>query len=277
MTLASSPWRRLAASACLGLIAATAEAATPARVDVVGTEFKMTFPDGRVLTSRDLVGAELTTRTHGALVKVRIDAVEPDPGDPERGAKPSGEVLLHTFSIETVDGRWSNLCEPGPDGRRQGFPLAGRARPDGSIGPGDPGEFTLTCTGGAEGKCIRFGYRPWDRAPEGTPLADAYTACVHLVRADYAGDGQPTTRNGQPIDIYDSFGVQAPAYAADQDFEAGFTKDGAVCVRHVRVKENATLASVAAQAPRLAGRAGEICTEAFARAHGAYLFVRSPP
>jgi hypothetical protein len=39
----------------------------------------------------------------------------------------------------------------------------------------------------------------------------------------------------------------------------------------------ATLASVAACAPRLAGSLGDACTEAFARAHGALLFVRSAP
>jgi hypothetical protein len=45
----------------------------------------------------------------------------------------------------------------------------------------------------------------------------------------------------------------------------------------VRVKENATLHGVEASSPRLAGRVGEICTEAFARNAGAILFVRSPP
>ena len=69
--------------------------------------------------------------------------------------------------------------------------------------------------------------------------------------------------------------MQAPAYA--YEFEAGFAPEGAVCVRHVRVKENATLASVEASAPRLAGRTGAVCDEAEARAEGAILFVRSPP
>ena len=44
----------------------------------------------------------------------------------------------------------------------------------------------------------------------------------------------------------------------------------------VRVKENATLASIEASAPRLPGRTGAVCDEAFDRAHGAILFVRSP-
>jgi len=279
-------WRRRASAlsrATLGSAAVwlaalqPAPGAAPAKVEVVGTQFRMTLVDGRVLASPELVGAKLLTITNGVTVRVRIDGVEPDPGDAASGIKPSAEVWLHTFSVEHSDGTWSNLCEPGPDGRRQGFPLAGHARPDGTIAPGEPGEFTLTCTGGAEGKCVRLGYRPWDNAPDGTPFAGAFTACVHLIRADYAGDGHPTTRNGQPIDIYDSLGVQAPANSPEQEFEAGWTPEGAVCVRHVRVKENATLASVEAQSPRLAGRVGGVCTESFARDAGAILFNRSPP
>jgi hypothetical protein len=48
-------------------------------------------------------------------------------------------------------------------------------------------------------------------------------------------------------------------------------------VRHVRVKENATLARLEAASPRLAGHVGENCTEDYARAAGAILFARSPP
>src|SRR5271166_6738434 len=64
-----------------------------------------------------------------------------------------------------------------------------------------------------------------------------------------------------------------PAY----EFEAGFGPDGAVCVHHVRVKENATLAGVEASSSRLKGRVGETCDEALARQAGALVFVRSPP
>jgi hypothetical protein len=45
----------------------------------------------------------------------------------------------------------------------------------------------------------------------------------------------------------------------------------------VRVKQNTTLAEIAAHSPRLADRVDDVCTADFARAHGAVLFVRSPP
>ncbi|CAN2534331.1 hypothetical+protein [Methylocapsa aurea] len=262
---------------------AFAAAATPLsaaeleRLDVEGTQFKARFSDGRVLSSPDLVGATLTIAKGSGALKIRIDTVERDPGDSARSVAPSEAVMLHGFSVQGPDGEWKNLCDPGPDGRRQGFPVPGRAKGDGTIGPAEPGVFELTCTGGAQGKCVRFGYRPWETRADGASLRDIYNACIRLVRADYSGDGKGTTRNGQPIDIYDFMGVQSPANDPAHEFEAGFSPEGAVCVRHVRVKANTSLEALEAQSPRLRGRTGDRCTEPFARANGAVLFVRSPP
>ncbi len=277
--------RRLGAFAALGVLCATlpafpraaaAEQMTPLSVGAEGTQFEVTLADGRVLRSPQLVGAVLVVAVGAGTIRLRIDAVEPDPGDAAFGIRPSGSVLLHSLSVEDAQGGWSNPCEPGPDGRRQGFPIAGRALADGTIAPAEAGEFALTCTGGAEGKCVRLGYHPWERLPDGAPILPVYNACIHLLRADYAGDGSATTRNGQPIDICDKLGIQSPGNDKAQEFEAGWTAEGAVCVRHVRVKENATLSGIAAHSPRLAGRVGDVCTEAFARAAGAILFDRSP-
>ncbi|MBK6294687.1 MAG: hypothetical protein IPF55_10645 [Rhodoferax sp.] len=65
--------------------------------------------------------------------------------------------------------------------------------------------------------------------------------------------------------------------SAQQDFEAGWGPAGAVCVRHVRVKNNVTLEQLEAHYPALRGRVGVVCTEAFARAQGALVFNRSDP
>jgi hypothetical protein len=64
---------------------------------------------------------------------------------------------------------------------------------------------------------------------------------------------------------------------AAMDFEAGWSAEGAVCVRHTRVKENASLESLVAACPRLKGRVGPSCTEDAARRLGATLFNRSAP
>jgi hypothetical protein len=127
-------------------------------------------------------------------------------------------VAAH-FVGQTADGTWQNLCAPGPDGRRQGFPLAGRPRADGMTEDAEPGVFELVCIRGGQGKCVRFDYRPWPGA--GTDLRDLYNACIRMVRADYCGDGTPTIRDGMQIDVYDDRRVQTPENAPAMDFEAG--------------------------------------------------------
>jgi hypothetical protein len=239
-----------------------------ARVDTEGTQFTVTMPDGRVLHSPDLVGAELRLRS-GPWVRIdAVEKIEETPGSP---------LWLHTFSVQGADGAWTNLCRVGPDGRRAGFPVPGRASSDGTVAEAGPGVFELTCTGGAQAKCVRFGYRPWDVGPDGQTRRDLYNTCIRMVRADYGGDGRGTTRDGTLIDVYDFRGIQSPDPREDHDLEAGWGLDGAVCVRHVRIRENVSLGELERAYPRLRGRTGEVCTEEFARAHGAVLFNRSRP
>ena len=227
-------------------------------ISVEGTEIVVRLADGRALRSKDLTGATLDVRFEGQPAKVRIAGVELDPDDKSK------TVWLHTMETRQADGTWSNLCMAGPDGRRQGFPL-GDAK----------GGLEFTCSSGALGKCARFGYRPWASGPDGTSLAPQHAACVRMVRGDYGGNNEPFTRNGMSIDVFDPQGIQMADNAPDQAFEAGWSPEGAVCVHHVRVKENVTLAQLEERFPRLKGRTGAVCTEAFAREHGALLFNRS--
>lgn len=241
------------------LLVATAFAQSPSvsSLGVDGTEIVVGLADGRTLRSRDLVGAVLKVRFEGEPAEVRIAAVEADPDDTSK------TVWLHTFEGRQADGSWANLCGPGPDGRRQGFPLQG------------PQGLEFTCSSGALGKCVRMGYRPWAAGPDGRSLAPLHAACLRMVRADYGGDGRAWTKDGMRIDIYDPQGIQTAEDDPLDRFEAGWSPEGAVCVRHVRVKENATLEELEATYPRLAGRTGAVCTEDFARANGAILFNRS--
>jgi hypothetical protein len=246
----------------------SAQTVVPLSVEADGTEFKALLSDGRTLRSRDMVGATLVVALKGQAVRIRIDAVERDPD------ARNGVVWLHTLSGQAADGTWQNLCGPGPDGRRQGFPLAGRPRADGMMEDAEPGVFELVCTSGGQGKCVRFGYRPWPGA-DGAGLRDLYNACIRMVRADYCGDNTPTTRDGMQIDVYDDRRIQTPANDAAMEFEAGWTPQGAVCVRHVRVKENVSLGALVAACPRLRNHVGPACTEETARSFGAKLFNRS--
>ena len=137
-----------------------------------------------------------------------------------------------------------------------------------------PGEFELTCTAGVHGKCIRFGYLPW----QGEPMRGLYNGCIRIMRADYCGDGEATTRDGTLIDFYDDYGIQTLDEQSARTFEAGWTAAGAVCVSHVRIKENISLDALARRCPRLShAPLGADCTEERARSLGAILFNRSLP
>ena len=252
------------------LAAAGAGAAELRSVEVEGTAFKVTLADGRVLRSPELVGAVLTIAREGKPARLRIDGVERD-----RAAR-RGDIWLHDLSLQAADGSWQKLCQPGPDGRRQGFPLAGRTRsPAGHLEPAEPGVFELTCTSGAEGKCVRFGYLPWNSAQE---LA-LYNACLHLVRADYCGDGTPHTGDGVPIDLYDRLGIRKRAPGATTlQFEAAWGPRGAICVRRVRLHELYSLDRLRVECPRLGAEdIGEGCTEARMSQHPAALLINRSP
>ncbi|MBI2882962.1 MAG: hypothetical protein HYY11_03485 [Candidatus Methylomirabilis oxyfera] len=239
-----------------------------ASIDLEGTGFHVTLPDGRVLRSPELVGAVLGLRSG---LRVRIDAVEQDR---DHRGRP---LWLHTLSAEQVDGTWQNLCRVGPDGRRAGFAVPGHQTADGRLAEAGPGVFELTCTGGALAKCVRFGYAPWGLRPDGGAMRDLFNACVRMVRADYGGDGWGSTRDGMLIDIYDVWEIRTPDRLEEHEFEAGWTPNGAVCVHHVRVKENVSLDHLVQRYPRLSDRTGPVCTEEFARSQGALLFNRSRP
>jgi hypothetical protein len=226
-----------------------------------GTRFRLLLPDGRVLHSAELIGAEL--RSADARSIVRIDAVE-------QGADARGQPLwLHRMSQRDATGEWFELCTPDADGARLAMVVPGRERRDGTVAA-DPTRYAIACTAGAQAKCLRAGYRPWQAGQRAR-----YNACIRMIRADYGGDGRAHTEEGRAVDIYDDAGVQQPEMRPEHDFEAGWSAAGAVCVRHVRVNEKFSLAALQARYPRLRGRLGAVCTEAFARRHGALLFNRS--
>jgi hypothetical protein len=217
------------------------------------------MPDGRVLASLDLIGAVLeATDETGRIITVRIDAVSRDPSDTE------GDVWLHRFSVPDAEtGGWREFCTPGPDGTVAGFPMAGSWTSDGRHERASVG-FTITCTSGAIGKCVRIGYKPW-REVKGETLWDYHQACVRAVRADYGGDGTGHTRNGTLVDISDRLGIQPPEFdphGPALEFEAAWGPDGAICVRRTRIPEVLSTAELASRYPHLAGRIGPDCSEA---------------
>ncbi len=266
----------IAAAALLALQAAAAvageegqEPAAVVGVEVHGTTFQVRLADGRALGPRELVGATLAAADEaGRSLTVRVDAVTPDPRDP------AGEVLLYQMMALGADGAWRELCDPDPAGERWAFPLAGRWTASGEHLPAAPGVFNVTCSSGAVGKCVRFGYKPWATGPDGTLLWAHHQACVRMMRADYCGDGRSFTRDGTLIDLYDRLGLQRDEPGPGMRFEAGWGADGATCVARVRIPENATLEGLARRCPgRLAEKVGAACTEEEARRSHATLLL----
>jgi hypothetical protein len=257
--------RLLLAAAVAGGLSAVSpkgEAASPTgRLVVEGTEFVLRLDDGRVLRGDALIGAAFVIRHRGQATKILIESAE-------RQATARGEVVLYRFTLrDPIGGTVTEICDPDARGRRTGFPVS-----DGE------GGFALTCTSGAEGKCILLGYRPWESDGD-VPMRDLHRACIHMIRADYGGDNRPTTRDGTTIDIYDRFGVQASEAMPGMAFEAAWGASGAVCVARPRIAQNITLQELGLRYPRLAGRLGpETCSEpAMQGQPKALLFNRSYP
>lgn len=234
------------------------------KIEVSGTAFHVTLSDGSVKQGTELAGAVLVFDIGGKQVRIRIAAIMPDANDKA--------VLLHDFRIDGTD---TPLCDPDPYGKQLGFPLVGHTASDGRFLKASPDVFELICTSGAQGKCVRFGYHPWEDAPDGRSMREYYDACVRMVRADYCGDGHAWTRDGTIIDMWDDQGIQKSDTQNDPSFsfEAGWKPEGAVCVAHTRIPENITLDKLKAACPRLATM--PTCDEASARTTGALLLNRS--
>jgi hypothetical protein len=255
------------AGAVLCLFQAAPAWASAADLAAQGYGFALTLPDGRILASRDLVGAELEMDDpSGRLVTARIDTVT--------RSKERADILLHEMSVlNPANGKWGPMCDADIHGRRAAFPVPGRWDAHRHFIK-DAAAWFLTCTAGSQGKCILWGYDPWRTGPHGEDLAAYYQACQHMVPADYQGNAVPHTRNGTDIDIWDTAGVQAPDTIGDPAyaFEAGWNMDGAVCVARTRWSNLLPLNTLLESAPSLAATP---CDEAEARRRGALLFNRS--
>ena len=120
------------------------------QLTVEGTEFVLTAGDHRTLRSTDLVGVTSMIATgEESEIAVTIESVEED-----HPLSVGGDVFLHRFVVKDASGYTTEFCTPDPRGRNLGFPI-----------PNGKGGFELTCTSGAVGKCIRRGYRFWEKNP----------------------------------------------------------------------------------------------------------------
>jgi hypothetical protein len=225
------------------LLSAAGPASDPRLVGVTaeGGNLRAELSDGRVLRGAELVGTVLPFQ--GA--EIRVDAARRDEGLPEaKPGTPFDDVWLFRLSVRGPDGQWGESC----DGGAQGM-----------VYPGPNGGVRLTCSAGAIGTCIRYGYRPWAQTVGGVALAPYHRACVNVMRSAEAAQ------------VYDRIGIQHPAASPGAAFEAGWTTEGAVCLAHPH-ETNDPQAEIALAIMAIAGRAD--CTEEHAAELGALVFNR---
>ena len=255
----------IAAAMASGALTADGPTSRLQSVDVVGTALRVTYADGHVVSGQALTGATLSLRMTGTagMQRVRLEEIIVDPADP------AGDLLLYRMTVVASSKEASHdLCDADANGDRWAFPLKGQWDSEGRRL--NQRGLTMVCAGGgAIGKCVRWGYKPWATTKSGVALAPYHAACVNMVRANYCGQ-HGTTRDGMTIEFDDTAGVNEPDAAAARrlalSFEAGWSATGAVCVAHPRVPANVSLDDLARTCPRLRERVGpENCVEGMAR------------
>lgn len=238
--------RRIAA--CLALFLSAGASASDGDLQaeaVQGTTLALRSADGRLLSGEALVGQ---TFTLGG-IRLRVNDVALDDRK---------KVWLHELVAQGVDGQWSSICSPDINGRRWALFMAGSTTRQGRFKP-VADQVSVTCSSGAEGKCLRAGY-----FPETGPSLERFEACKRMIRADYCGDGSAWTRDGTTIDIFDHVGIQDRSADPSMAFEAAWSAQGAVCVHHTRIPGRLSLAELVRRCPRLKHAVGAACTEAAA-------------
>ncbi|WP_437721979.1 ADYC domain-containing protein [Sorangium sp. So ce861] len=205
----------------------------------------------------DFAGSALVASfLDGSTVALRIESAVQSPSDPD--------FWLYELSYRDGDHAVS-ACGEGEDGAaRPAIALAGRWDPSTGTATGgdwidDPSQLTLACLDSALAKCAMAGYKPWQTVEECDGAGDCrslslrpfHQACTRMIRADYCGDGQPHTRNGVPVNIWDNVAIQTPELTgAGWAKNAEWSPEGAVCIDTLRYDpDGATSAYIAAHCP----------------------------
>lgn len=207
----------------------------------------------------DLTGMMLEGEaSNHAPLRLRIDRVTTAP-DPNPSTSLNENVDIALYAVSYQWGTWtgsgparswqatsdfSPLCPAG----ELAIPLAGRwdyhrgMRGDSGRVNSERSIVTFACQGAAIAKCIeKMGYKPWlppHKAADGgaaISMDALHQACVRAVRADYCGNGDSLTTEGQPVNFYDKAGILKDT--ENWDFEAAWTAAGALCVNHTRLQK----------------------------------------
>jgi hypothetical protein len=121
-------------------------------LEIKGTALQLKCADGRQLAEEELLGATLTlSDANGVPLVVRIEGIEHDKKNPS--------LVFYNFSSrDPRSGEWQPICEPDYEGKTLGFLLQAETTPTGEYVPSED-TYSLQCTSGASGKCVRWDYK----------------------------------------------------------------------------------------------------------------------
>ncbi|RKG72880.1 ADYC domain-containing protein [Corallococcus terminator] len=179
----------------------------------------------------------------GSTLPLRVDAIT-------QGSGVDSDLWSYRVSYQGTDGAWRAVCQDSSGAAVSAIAVAGRwDYRQGVTGGGekinDSAAFTFACEGAAIAKCMHFGYKPWATASNGQSLAGHHQACTRMVRADFCGDGESHTTDGQWVNLYDAAGVQGDTESWST--EAEWNEGGARCfTSQTRAQSPVTCANVTA-------------------------------
>jgi len=155
--------------------------------------------------------------------KLRVSNVSKDP----KGLK------LYDWQYLNSNNNWTDLCQANRNGSSASYLVPG-VWDDKAQYKNGPGTSTIACLSGAIGKCISFGYVPWQTF-KGKSLNDYHQACVRMVRADYWGSGTSHTQEGTKIFFTDNLGIHRGNPPKGMRFEASWSPEGAISFLRPRI------------------------------------------
>lgn len=239
------------AVAAMLLFMAPATAAEVATFALVDRSLVAVRDDGSILADAALVGA---SAPFGRDWTLRIDGFVP--ADPADGTpRPRYDVSVR----HSDDDGWRKLCPADESGATTALPVPGYWNPDGSFELISAAAFSLSCSATAQAECVRLGYAPWLRGPDGSSLQAYHRACVHMIRADYCGDGSARPVAGTRVEVFDRAGINRSGEAPSGEPEALWGPEGAVCLARTRRPDD-SVPAVVERCPRLADLPTDRCT-----------------
>lgn len=182
--------------------------------------------------------------------------------------------MYYTQLFYKDSGVWTSFCRDGANNPTEAIMVPGTFNDATAEWDDDgSGAIGIACRGTAAGKCVEWGYRMWATVG-GSSLKDYYKACTRMVRADYCGNGNTHTVNGNPIDISDALSPQVQVPETAWPVEAKWGINGAVCLNTPR-RASWSRATVIAEC-QAAGRGTlPTCSNNDASEYGGFLMTQA--